>query len=145
MGITIESKRVIFLLHRILTEDDKPQFLLEAEVKMNDIKRNSWFFVAGEMHEEKDPYRFARAYTGGLQEYIEALSFYHYICFDKLIQWQEVCDDLKFRRRIKKSSGDRNKSGGGSQSNNKQQPQQQKPKSGKIENDGEEEEVQNDD
>lgn len=139
--ITIESKRVIFLLHRILTEDDKPQFLLEAEVKMNEIKKNSWFFVACEMREEEDPYRFARAYSGGLQEYIEALSFYHYICFDKLIQWQEVCDDLKFRRRIR--SGDRNKSGGG-QSNNKQQPQQQKPKSGKIENDGEEDEVQND-
>ena len=28
--------------------------------------------------------------SAGLQEYIEALSFYHYLCYGRMIQWKEV-------------------------------------------------------
>lgn len=106
--IAAESKKVIFLLHRITCEDDKPTILGEAEVKMAEVKRRFWFLVATELNGE-DHFKFLRAYTGGLQEYIEALSFYHYLCYGRLIQWKEVQDDLTFRRRIKRR---KNPSGG---------------------------------
>merc|ERR1712037_840937 len=63
----------------------------------------------GELKGE-DHFRFLRAYTAGLQEYIEALSFYHYLCYGRLIQWKEVQDDLTFRRKYR--SRNKNPSGG---------------------------------
>ncbi|TRY78383.1 hypothetical protein TCAL_07181 [Tigriopus californicus] len=95
--ITVESKRVIFLLHRITCEDDKPAVLGEAEIKLGDIRKRLWYYVASELVNE-DPYKFLRAYTGGLQEYVEALSFYHYICYDELISWEKVQEELHFQR-----------------------------------------------
>merc|ERR1719471_1379648 len=107
--ITAESKKIIFLLHRITCEDDKPTVLGEAEVKMVEVKKRYWFPLAAELRGE-DHFRFLRAYTGGLQEYVEALSFYHYLCYGRLIQWKEVQDDLTFKRKYKKR---KNPSGGG--------------------------------
>eukprot|EP00095_Tigriopus_kingsejongensis_P003252 maker-scaffold69_size418775-snap-gene-2.25 protein:Tk03252 transcript:maker-scaffold69_size418775-snap-gene-2.25-mRNA-1 annotation:"translin-associated protein x" len=98
--ITLESKRVIFLLHRITCENDKPAVLGEAEAKLSDIQKNYWFNVARELVNE-DPYKFLRAYTNGLQEYIEALSFHHYICHNELISWDKVKESLKFKLRIR--------------------------------------------
>ena len=37
-----------------------------------------------------------RAYTAGLQEYIEAFSFYHYLCYDNLVTWETVQKELTF-------------------------------------------------
>lgn len=62
--ITIESKRVIFLLHRINCEDDKPTVLLEAEMKLSEIRKQYWYYVAVELVGE-DPFKYLRAYTGG--------------------------------------------------------------------------------
>ena len=46
------------------SEDDKPTVLLEAEVKMAEIRKQFWYYVAVELVGE-DPYKFLRAYTGG--------------------------------------------------------------------------------
>ena len=39
---------------------------------------------------------YCRAYTAGLQEYIEAFSFYHYLCYDNLVNWETVQKELTF-------------------------------------------------
>ncbi len=70
-------------------EEDKPTILGEAEHKFGYIRSRLWFSVARELRGE-DPYQFLRAFSGGLQEYIEAYSFYYYILHGKLVEWKEV-------------------------------------------------------
>lgn len=74
--ITIQSKRIIFLLHRVLSLADKVSILSEAECKLQEVSK-LLHRVAEELVNE-DPARYKSAYSIGIQEYIEALSFYHY-------------------------------------------------------------------
>lgn len=103
--ITIESKRIIFLLHRIKGEDDLESVLLNAEIKFREIRKNYWYYVAKELRNE-DPFQYLKAYTNGLQEYIEAVSFYNYICFKKIITWDEVQKDLTFTQKSESQTSD---------------------------------------
>jgi predicted translin family RNA/ssDNA-binding protein len=104
--ITIESKRAIFLLHRIQNEENEAEVLAEAKRKLDDIRHRFWFYVAKEL-QHGDPYLFQRAYTQGLQEYIEALSFYHYIKEGNLITWKEVQENLSFHSSHRRESAKR--------------------------------------
>lgn len=74
--ITIQSKRIIFLLHRALPLTDKSSVLSEAESKLQEVAK-LLHKVAEELVNE-DPTRYKGAYSIGVQEFIEALSFYHY-------------------------------------------------------------------
>merc|ERR1712034_267345 len=108
MGITIESKRIIFCLHRIKSDEDKMAVLMEAEGRLLDMKGKLWYALAKELKGE-DHYQFIRAYSAGLQEWVEALSFYHYLAFDKLILFNEVekelvFEDKKAKRKMQKAS-----------------------------------------
>eukprot|EP00092_Neocalanus_flemingeri_P021952 GFUD01023809.1.p1 GENE.GFUD01023809.1~~GFUD01023809.1.p1 ORF type:complete len:522 (+),score=213.96 GFUD01023809.1:52-1617(+) len=94
--ITIESKRIIFCLHRIKSEDDKAAVLGEAEGRLWEMKEKLWYYLARELKGE-DHYQFIRAYSAGLQEWVEALSFYHYLTYDKLILFEEVEKELVFK------------------------------------------------
>ena len=93
--ITIESKRIIFCLHRIKSEEEKASVLGEANARLCEMKENLWYSLARELKGE-DHYQFIRAYSAGLQEWVEALSFYHYLTYDKLIQFEEVEKELAF-------------------------------------------------
>jgi len=93
--ITIESKRIIFTLHRIKNGSDPGGVLQEAENRLAALKKELWRRLALELRGE-DHFQFLRNYTAGLQEWIEALSFYHYLCYSKLITWEEVQKELTF-------------------------------------------------
>ena len=112
--ITIESKRIIFLLHRIkqLPNEDKGEnddiaqtsvdpkictdkeneesakILVEAEERLAALETDTWKQVAIELTSE-DSYLHLRSYTGGLQEYVEALSFYYHLKFGQMISWKQ--------------------------------------------------------
>jgi len=101
--ITIESKRIIFCLHRIKSEQDKDAVLGEAEHRLMDIKAKLWYYMARELKGE-DHYQFIKAYSSGLQEWVEALSFYHYLAFGKLISFSQVEQELVFKDRKSKSN-----------------------------------------
>ncbi|KAK3093348.1 hypothetical protein FSP39_014324 [Pinctada imbricata] len=93
--ITIESKRTIFLLQRYTGPESNPSVLEQALSKIQDIQKQKFHQVAMELKGE-EPYQFLRAYSPGLQEYIEALSFYHYIKSKRLVSLDEVQKDLIF-------------------------------------------------
>jgi len=101
--ITIESKRIIFCLHRIKAEQDKDAVLGEAEHRLMDIKAKLWYYMARELKGE-DHYQFIKAYSSGLQEWVEALSFYHYIAFGKLISFSQVEQELVFKDKKSKNN-----------------------------------------
>eukprot|EP00116_Pleurobrachia_bachei_P009156 sb/3469418/ len=75
--ITIASKRIIFGLHRILPDNTKEHegILKEAEGKLTALKPQ--FVKIGEELKGEDVYRFHRAFTNGVQEFIEAATFHH--------------------------------------------------------------------
>ncbi|EMD41657.1 hypothetical protein CERSUDRAFT_102067 [Gelatoporia subvermispora B] len=94
--ITNASKKVIFLLHRIMTEgdteaDDRALALraaAKARDKLRDIQ-NMFAAVRGEVVGDRF-WRYQKNVSPGLQEYIEALSFAHYLEHENMISYDEV-------------------------------------------------------
>ncbi|XP_013861364.1 translin-associated protein X [Austrofundulus limnaeus] len=94
--VTIESKRTIFLLHRVTNVPNAEEVLNEAEGKLDAVRQK-----IGQIAEElrgEDIYQFHRAFTPGIQEYVEAASFLHYIRHRSLISLEEINARLVFMR-----------------------------------------------
>ena len=69
--------------------------LEEAERRLEELKETVWRKVAEELRTEDD-YQFVRAYSPGLQEWVEALSFYHFLRHEAIISHQDCEDQLTF-------------------------------------------------
>jgi hypothetical protein len=65
-------------LPRISSEEDKAAMLGEAEIRIMEMKEKLWYYLARELKRE-DHYQLTRAYSEGLQEWVEILRFYHYL------------------------------------------------------------------
>lgn len=92
--ITIESKRSIFVLHRVTSVPDVEDVLAEADTKLDGVREK-----IGQIAEElrgEDLYQFHRAFTPGIQEYVEAVSFQHFIRHRTLISLEEINARLVF-------------------------------------------------
>ena len=91
--ITNLSKKLIFLLHRLSTDEaDEVKLASETAKKLSEIQR---LFAAQREDLAGDRFwRYQRCVSPGLQEYIEAQSFSHYLLHDSLITWQQVQDSL---------------------------------------------------
>lgn len=87
---TICSKRVIFILHRASDSERLPECLKEVDSKLEEV-RGYLAKVAQEL-EGEDCYKFARAYSGGLQEFVEAVTFLHFIKERKLLCYRDLCE-----------------------------------------------------
>ncbi|XP_068597506.1 translin-associated protein X [Brachionichthys hirsutus] len=97
--VTIESKRTIFVLHRVTSVPDAEDVLNEAEKKLDGVQQK-----IGQIAEElrgEDIYQFHRAFTPGIQEYVEAVSFLHYIRHHSLISLEEINARLVFMSKEK--------------------------------------------
>ncbi|XP_077977715.1 translin-associated protein X-like [Glandiceps talaboti] len=92
--ITIESKRTIFLLHRVHSAS-REDILNEAETKIKDVNEKFFRKIAAELQGE-DPYQFVRAYSPGLQEYIESVSFWKYLKTGEMVTLDEIQKGLVF-------------------------------------------------
>lgn len=86
---TIISKRIIFQLHRFSDEDGFNKILNDADEMVDGVKVHLEA-IASELKGE-DPYQFARAFTGGLQEFVEAVTFMHYIKENELLGYDDLC------------------------------------------------------
>uniref|UniRef100_A0A6B2F7L5 Translin-associated protein X n=1 Tax=Bothriechis nubestris TaxID=1766655 RepID=A0A6B2F7L5_9SAUR len=93
--ITIESKRTIFLLHRITSTSNVEEILAESEVKL-DLVRQKIKQVAQELMGE-DMHQYHRAISPGLQEYVEAVSFQYFIKTRSLISLEDINRQLIFK------------------------------------------------
>lgn len=94
--VTIQSKRVIFLLHRCSEKDTSSDTLKEAGEKLQGIKKQ-FKSIAQEL-ENEDSFQFIRAYSPGLQEFVEAYSFWYFLKHASLVSFEEVCQELVFER-----------------------------------------------
>ncbi|EAL65071.1 hypothetical protein DDB_G0284837 [Dictyostelium discoideum AX4] len=90
--ITIASKRVISLLQRAVWED-KQEILKQSKQNLQPI-----FNLFGNIIKELDQqeyWKFQKAFTNGVQEYIEAVSFQYYIEFGALIPLDSILIPIK--------------------------------------------------
>ncbi|XP_069947555.1 translin-associated protein X isoform X2 [Cherax quadricarinatus] len=95
--VTVRSKRIIFSLQRIpgLAEDEKGNVLTSAANDLRDVEQTLLKHIAMELRDE-DPHQFVNAYTSGIQEYIEALSFHFFLLTETIISHNEVQGRLTF-------------------------------------------------
>ncbi|XP_065919270.1 translin-associated protein X-like [Dysidea avara] len=100
--VTIQSKRIIFLLHRLLSVTDRGVILSEAEQKLHNVM-NLLHKIAEELKTE-DPARYKGAYSPGVQEFIEALSLYHYWKENSLLSYAAAQSYLTFERDVDQES-----------------------------------------
>lgn len=90
--ITIESKRIIFLLHTIDERKDNAQLVLtEARDRLNTLCKTKCLAIAQEM-QNRDTHLHIRAFTAGLQEFIEALAFYELCDQAPISGWNEITE-----------------------------------------------------
>ncbi|CAL7951236.1 unnamed protein product [Xylocopa violacea] len=87
--ITIESKRIIFLLHTIDKKSKQDSVLREAEIRLRNVAQNPFKIIAQELANQ-DPYLYLKAYSSGLEEYVEAVTFYQYLSNDNMESWLEL-------------------------------------------------------
>ncbi|XP_063871348.1 translin-associated protein X-like [Scylla paramamosain] len=95
--ITVRSKRVIFTLHRIpgVTEEVKESLMSSAANELRDIEQTLMKHIAMELRDE-DPHQFVYAYTSGIQEYIEALSFHYFLMTGTIISHNDAQKKVTF-------------------------------------------------
>ncbi|KAJ8925258.1 hypothetical protein NQ315_009086 [Exocentrus adspersus] len=96
--VTIEAKRIIFLLHNTNTdiESKKKSIIEEAENRLQTLVESNFKTIAKELHNQ-DAYQYHRAYTAGLQEFIEALTFCQFLKNTSIESWANIDKLLKYR------------------------------------------------
>lgn len=94
--ITIESKRLIFLLHTIDTRKSNYEKILdEARSRLATLRTNNFASIAKEL-QNLDPYQYARAYSAGLQEFVEAWTYFEYLSKDTINEWNDLQEKLTY-------------------------------------------------
>lgn len=94
--ITVASKRIIFSVHRVSSEKNQEKCLAEIGEKLTQLESVKWKAVACEL-QGQDPFQYLRAYSPGLQEYIEAVAVWQYVAERNIISLQDIQQRLTFR------------------------------------------------
>ncbi|XP_034935777.1 translin-associated protein X [Chelonus insularis] len=93
--ITIESKRIIFLLHTLDAKSETETILNNAKIRLEALAKTIFKNIANEL-KNQDSYQYLRSYTAGLQEYIEAITFYYYLKTNTIPHWTTLQNDLSY-------------------------------------------------
>lgn len=94
--ITIEAKRLIFLLHSIdKRKGNKDSVLEETKNRLLSLCKNQFANIAKELS-GRDSYQYARAYSAGLQEFVEAFTYYDFMRQQPFLDWQELQKQLTY-------------------------------------------------
>ena len=94
--ITIQSKRIIFLLHTIDQKSKQESVILEVKTRLQNLVDSYFKSIAAEL-ENQDAYQYLKAYRGSLEEYIEAETFYQYLQDENLGSWMQLEKTLTYK------------------------------------------------
>lgn len=76
----------------------KPNYntvLTDAKSRLDVLCQNQFANIAKELFEQ-DPYQYSRAYSPGLQEFVEALTYYFYLSGEKWENWVDLQKRLTY-------------------------------------------------
>lgn len=90
--VTSKSKKAIFALHR-MNKENREETLSEGNENMRDIRGMIAKNIASEVDEETFQY-FHRAFSPGLQEYVEARTLLGYLQHEDLVSLDTVREEL---------------------------------------------------
>ncbi|KAI7866942.1 Translin, partial [Mucor mucedo] len=85
--ITAQSKKMIFALHRASQMNHKEKFK-EVDKKQEEII--SLFKKLAQDIQGLDYHRYSRSFSGGFEEFIEAIAFYHFLVHQNVITKDQV-------------------------------------------------------
>lgn len=91
--ITIESKRIIFLLHSAVVKESLENTLKEADERIQKLIKGPIKSIGLEL-ENSPAYLHSRAVTAGLQEYVEARTLYSLMATKQIITYPEVAKEF---------------------------------------------------
>ncbi|CRK90055.1 CLUMA_CG003776, isoform A [Clunio marinus] len=95
--VTIESKRIIFLLHNIdARKNNKTAVLEEAKQRIEKLCTQNFLVIAREL-QGYDIYQYIRAISAGIQEFIEAFTFCEYLQDKELSDWNQIEKRFKYK------------------------------------------------
>lgn len=104
--ITIESKRIIFLLHSSMTKESAEKVLQEAKERIQKLIQGPLKSIGLEL-EHSPPHLHGRAVTAGFQEFIEAWTFFTLMEQKQIISWKDVQSQLTYKVAAKDSEEER--------------------------------------
>lgn len=91
--ITIESKRIISTLHSIRTSasdaSSERSVLMPVRERIARLMSTNFAAISHELS-GRDPYQFVRAYSAGLQEFVEALTMLQYVSGEPIGDWSQL-------------------------------------------------------
>lgn len=91
------NNRSITKIFLFISESDKRnQVLEEAASRLNVLVEKNFKAIATEL-DGHDSYLYLRAYTSGLQEFIEAVLFFWYLKQDTIKTWAEINEKFLFQ------------------------------------------------
>ncbi|CAH2039883.1 unnamed protein product, partial [Iphiclides podalirius] len=93
--ITIESKRIIFLLHSAITKETCEKAILEAKERLQKLAKGPIKSIGLEL-ENVPAYLHSQAVTAGFQEYVEARTLCSLIESKTIIKWEDVQRELTY-------------------------------------------------
>jgi len=85
--VTIGSKRLIFLIHRIF-EESKETIIDKVNEPLRQIRGN--LYKIAEDINGQEYWRYQRAFSPGVQEFIEAVTLYEFVLNQRLIRKDEI-------------------------------------------------------
>lgn len=94
--ITTDSKRLIFSIHRLFDQKDKEAGLNQIHTSFNNILKQ-WNKMSNLLKDVKDPSLFQRAFSPGLQEFIEGLCFLSILESSHIPTCDEILDKTCFK------------------------------------------------
>lgn len=74
-------------------------------MRLKKIFSNNFRNIATEL-ENEDPHQYLRAYSPGLQEFIEALTFYQYLKEKSICDWNYISNELTFEITLENPSAE---------------------------------------
>ncbi|XP_050681075.1 translin-associated protein X [Leptidea sinapis] len=93
--ITIESKRIIFLLHTAITKESTEKVLKEANERLHKLINGPLSSIGLEL-ENCPAYLHSRAVTAGFQEFIEARTLFSFMESKSIVTWLDVQKELTY-------------------------------------------------
>ncbi|XP_077522794.1 translin-associated protein X-like isoform X2 [Amblyomma americanum] len=103
--VAIESRRIIILLHRT-TSEHRDEVLTEGHQRLCKLNMSALKQIAAYLRGHSY-YMYLRSFSIGLQEYVRAVTFFHYIKYGRLITLNEMHEALVFEAHDEETEAER--------------------------------------
>ncbi|XP_050036491.1 translin-associated protein X-like [Dermacentor andersoni] len=103
--VTTESRRIVTLLNRAASNDKRDEVLVEAHRRLCELNDSALRDMGADL-KGQDYYMYLRSITVGLQEYVRAVSFFHYLKDGRLVTLDEINKALVFEMQAEEPESD---------------------------------------